>query len=313
MWTFQVSTFLALTLALNRALTVSAWPIGDQDEQDSAPTPTSYFGIIGLGFPNQCQEKFNLDLEMSTEFDKWASAAASTLMALIPTLLAFSAVKTSNIGLLTTLYTPLGCIAAAFTFGLPVTQTLIAEQAKTVLKAQDCLKVSTYLLPAQSQRQSPMAINDGVQSSEATSSSEDVDTTPTRSQVVIEQLAGPMSPSLLDGGLVSTIHKHTNQLEALIGSLVLIETQFTQVITELRKGPWKWAPLLASKLEAWLQPQGPTPSTVYQHGMLTKLIFSLVHVMNQLRKSPATVVLLLPSPDALPPRGGQFLLISVPS
>ncbi|KAF8462165.1 hypothetical protein BDZ91DRAFT_784608 [Kalaharituber pfeilii] len=431
-WTFRVVKFAALTWVLNRAMTVSAWPIGNQDEQlstnytyevqhndtailqppnntitvpqENTPMPTDYLGIIGVGFPVRCEEGNNLYLEASTEYDKWASAAASTLMALIPTFLAFGPVKTSNIGLLMTLYAPLGCIAAAFTFGLPVTQTLIAEQAKTVLKAQDCLKASSYQPSAQ--RQSPMAINDGVQSSEASLSSEDVDTNLPRRQAVTEQVAGAMSPSLLDDGLVSTIHMHANELEILIGqkmdtkdrksrfmvvvaktlflhleilfiflcisfpyllddhmfvwlcprksklvlvftitgALVLVgtiralyerqalraasisfitpmpkvlpypESQFKHVIrliTEFQKDSSKWVSRLASWLVARLQPKGLTSSTIDQRvGTLTKVILGLIRMWIELRKSPAIVILLLPSPDPSPRRGWKFLLKS---
>ena len=65
---------------------------------------------------------YDRDLETVTEFNKWASSSASTIMALLPTLMSFAPIITANIGFLCHLSTTQGFIAAAFTFGLPVHQ-----------------------------------------------------------------------------------------------------------------------------------------------------------------------------------------------
>ena len=70
----------------------------------------------------RCEPLYNDVLKNTTEFNKWGSSSASTIMALLPSLMAFAPVITANIGFLCTLSTTQGLIAASFTFGLPVHQ-----------------------------------------------------------------------------------------------------------------------------------------------------------------------------------------------
>ena len=72
--------------------------------------------------PWACEAQYNSQLENATEFDKAGSSSASTIMALLPALLAFAPIVTAKIGLLRNLSLSHGFIAAAFTFGLPVQQ-----------------------------------------------------------------------------------------------------------------------------------------------------------------------------------------------
>ena len=72
--------------------------------------------------PWACEAQYNSQLENATEFDKAGSSSASTIMALLPALLAFAPIVTAKIGLLHNLSLSHGFIAAAFTFGLPVQQ-----------------------------------------------------------------------------------------------------------------------------------------------------------------------------------------------
>ena len=82
----------------------------------------SFWGLWGPGESWQCEAFYNKTLEEASELKKWSFACASTLIALLPSLIALNAVVTANIGYLCHLSTTQGFIAAAFTFGLPVRQ-----------------------------------------------------------------------------------------------------------------------------------------------------------------------------------------------
>ena len=94
---------------------------------NSTTSDSNDFGYIpfwGLWGPEtwQCEPLYNLILEITSEFNKAGSNSASTIMALLPSLMAFTPVVTANIGFLCHLSTTQGFIAAAFTIGLPVRQ-----------------------------------------------------------------------------------------------------------------------------------------------------------------------------------------------
>ena len=95
-----------------------------------------YIPFWGLWGPEtwQCEPLYNLILEITSEFNKGGSNSASTIMALLPSLMAFTPVVTANIGFLCHLSTTQGFIAAAFTFGLPVRQLNTWKQATTRAK-----------------------------------------------------------------------------------------------------------------------------------------------------------------------------------
>ena len=82
--------------------------------------------------PWSCKDWYNEQLENATEADKAGSSAASTIMALLPTLLSFAPIITPRIGLLTALSFTHGFIAAAFTFGLPVRQLEIETETTPI-------------------------------------------------------------------------------------------------------------------------------------------------------------------------------------
>ena len=82
---------------------------------------SSFWGLWGAE-SWQCEPLYNQILEETSEFNKWGSNSASTIMALLPSLMAFAPVITANIGFLCHLSPTQGFIAAAFTFGLPVRQ-----------------------------------------------------------------------------------------------------------------------------------------------------------------------------------------------
>ena len=82
----------------------------------------------------ECDSWYNRELVATTEFDKWDSNAATTIMALLPTLMAFAPIITANIGFLCHLSTAQGFVAAAFTFGLPVSQLDTWDKARIKVK-----------------------------------------------------------------------------------------------------------------------------------------------------------------------------------
>ena len=67
-----------------------------------------------------CENDYNYLLDNSSEFRKYSSALATTILALLPALLAFTPLVTARIGLVARLDFVQGLIAAGFTFGLPV-------------------------------------------------------------------------------------------------------------------------------------------------------------------------------------------------
>ena len=96
--------------------------------------------IWGTWYPENynlmnCRKDYNLILLNSTEYDKWGSAIAATIMALVPTLLAFGPLKTAQIGRLMQLAAPLGFCAAAFTFGFPIDE-LCTNNAEVITMEQ---------------------------------------------------------------------------------------------------------------------------------------------------------------------------------
>lgn len=91
----------------------------------------------------ECEPIYNRWLEESSEFNKWGSSSASTIMALLPTLMTLTSVITADIGLLCHLSTTQGFIAAAFTFGLPFRQQKTRKFLKTT-KVRDLLQVLEF-------------------------------------------------------------------------------------------------------------------------------------------------------------------------
>ena len=105
--------------------------------------PTDYAGIWGLwdATTYPCRNLYNSYFEDSSEFDKAGSAAASTILALLPALLAFGPLKTANIGLLIQLTgsSSVGLMAAASAFGLQVEQLSTLPQ-KALVTVKDFFK-----------------------------------------------------------------------------------------------------------------------------------------------------------------------------
>ena len=80
--------------------------------------------IWGMWGPElwDCEGFLNDLLDNSTELDKVGYSVGSTIIALLPSMLAFAPIVTARIGLLSNLSHCHGVIAAGFTFGLPVEQ-----------------------------------------------------------------------------------------------------------------------------------------------------------------------------------------------
>jgi hypothetical protein len=79
--------------------------------------------IDGLGWSNPCAVKINNELNSASEYDKWASAAATTITTLIPVLLSLQSLPTPNVrDLFLTGNNMVAAIVAGLTLGLPVTE-----------------------------------------------------------------------------------------------------------------------------------------------------------------------------------------------
>ena len=120
-------------------------PVVAQSENPPNLTKTSYsneywdFHWWGLWGEElwYCEELYDVVLNNTSEFNKGGSNSAGTIMALLPSLMAFAPIITANIGFLCHLSTTQGFIAAGFTFGLPVYQLNIWKQVS--IRAKDLL------------------------------------------------------------------------------------------------------------------------------------------------------------------------------
>ena len=114
---------------------VVALPENPSDLRVNLTVPASYdfFGLSEARYESSwgdlwnpetwnCERLYNKVLGDTSEFNKERSNSAGTIMALLPSLMAFAPIITANIGFLCHLSTTQGFIAAAFTFGLPVRQ-----------------------------------------------------------------------------------------------------------------------------------------------------------------------------------------------
>lgn len=103
--------------AANNSTGISATP----DEY-----PIDYAGVWGLWGASlyPCRGYYNDYFNATSEYDKAGSAAASTILALLPALLAFGPLRTAKIGLLIQLSgsSSVGFMAAASTFGFQIQQ-----------------------------------------------------------------------------------------------------------------------------------------------------------------------------------------------
>ena len=84
-----------------------------------------------------CEVLYNEVLGDTSEFNKAGSNNAGTIMALLPSFMAFAPIITANIGFLCHLSTTQGFIAAGFTFGLPVRQ--LDTWKRVSIKVKDLL------------------------------------------------------------------------------------------------------------------------------------------------------------------------------
>ena len=87
----------------------------------------------------RCEPYYSFIPESTPEYYIWGSSVASTIMALLPTLIAITSAVTANIGFLCHLSPTQGYIAAAFTFGLPVRQ--LDTWKSVTISVKDLLKL----------------------------------------------------------------------------------------------------------------------------------------------------------------------------
>ena len=120
------AVFTCTYLAICSVVALSANPSGlslNLTVLDSSglSNETYWRGLWGTGTWN-CEALYNEVLGDTSEFNKAGSNNAGTIMALLPSLMAFAPIITANIGFLCHLSTTQGFFAAGFTFGLPVRQ-----------------------------------------------------------------------------------------------------------------------------------------------------------------------------------------------
>ncbi|KAF8453207.1 hypothetical protein BDZ91DRAFT_853256 [Kalaharituber pfeilii] len=236
--TVRTAKLLFLIWVVHRASTATALPVGAEEEPsvakyevnfqdnfsssegvrnstfvaDNTTEPLQYdFG--GVGFFSKCESTYNRYLEESRESAKWAAGAASTLMALIPALLAFGPLKTCNIGLLSALDGPLGFIAAGFTFGLPVNQLSLTDHAMVVFQRKDHLEGSGSP-PAH--RYQMFRGNQVTQSSESGAPAEE--TPPTNTDDTVEQPANATLAPMAAARLPSSTYSLADNIMDVIQS-----------------------------------------------------------------------------------------------
>lgn len=78
----------------------------------------SNYVINGVGAPVRCRKFYNAILDNTSEFDKLASAVATTVMTLLPALLSFGPLPSARIGSLIYFNAEITFFTAAMTLGL---------------------------------------------------------------------------------------------------------------------------------------------------------------------------------------------------
>lgn len=94
--------------------------------------------ITGTGIHNACEAKINKVLQDTSEYNKWGSTVATTIISLLPALLSFAPLPTANIRDLLYLSPTAACFTAAATLGLPV-RTFSPLSKSRVISAKSLL------------------------------------------------------------------------------------------------------------------------------------------------------------------------------
>ncbi|KAF8243570.1 hypothetical protein K440DRAFT_54711 [Wilcoxina mikolae CBS 423.85] len=76
--------------------------------------------LFGTEFPSRCKSLVNERLEKTSDYDKWGSSIATTILNLLPTLLTFGPVPTAKLSNLMALSPMVALVTAGMTLGLPV-------------------------------------------------------------------------------------------------------------------------------------------------------------------------------------------------
>ena len=92
--------------------------------------------IDGVGFRTPCRQEIDDMMASMSEFDKAASAAAATILTLLPALLTFAPIPTANLRELMYISWSLAFWTGGMTFGLPVSQKSTISRAK-IIKGKD--------------------------------------------------------------------------------------------------------------------------------------------------------------------------------
>lgn len=129
---FDVHDTLQLSDKLRHSLSVAAYD--DNSSSNAARGPGT--GIWGVGIDVFCRPTYNYALVNTSEFDKVASAVASTIMVLVPALLSFAPLPTASIRTLLYFNIEAALCSAAMTLGL-YNKSLSTLRSIAVLKVKD--------------------------------------------------------------------------------------------------------------------------------------------------------------------------------
>lgn len=113
---FGTSLYETVNLSIGLVWSLSVAAYNDSTSTDARRKPG--VGIWGVGIPVPCRPDGNRILDSTSEFDKVASAVASTIMFLVPTLLSFADLPTASIKNLLSFNTEAAFCTAAMTLGL---------------------------------------------------------------------------------------------------------------------------------------------------------------------------------------------------
>lgn len=134
----DVHDTLQLSDKLRYSLAIAAYD--DSNSPNAARGPG--VGVWGVGIDVSCRPRDNHTLVHTSEFDKVASAVASTIMVLVPALLSFAPLPTASIRTLLYFNIEAALCSAAMTLGLyNKSQSTLSSTA--VMRASDLCGEST--------------------------------------------------------------------------------------------------------------------------------------------------------------------------
>lgn len=134
---FGTSLYETVNLSIGLIWSLAVSTYNDSTSTDARRKPG--IGIWGVGIAVPCRPEENRILNNTSEFDKVASAVASTIMFLVPALLSFAHLPTASIKNLLCFNTEAAFCTAAMTLGLQ-NQSLGTLRSTAVIEAKEFCK-----------------------------------------------------------------------------------------------------------------------------------------------------------------------------